>query len=132
MSDIKKYEAQTISTISDATPQAKAVALNAKNDAVSLAEHVDEALHIVDVIMAPGIRKSRVAGVEDVECMNTYLIDNTGQAYVSQSDGVARSVASIVDVFPDCNKPAGLIMQCKEKTIANGNTVKTVSVAIPS
>ena len=76
----------------------------------------------------PGIRKGR-NGMPDVECQNTYLIDVNGNAYFSQSDGVARSLQMFVALYPDFGKSSekGCVeIKCIEQPMNNGNTLKTL------
>lgn len=120
---------ETVSTISDDTPENKIKVLNAKNNADALKDHVGEQFLVKDVIMTPGTRSAR-SGNPEQPCVNTYLI--TGEtALYSQSDGVARSMADILSVFPDLNYPNGLVITCFEKNLPNGNTLKTLAVELP-
>lgn len=107
----------------------KAMAIKVYNDAQPLSQHVGEVIKLVNVLTAPGVRKSRIAGVDDQECQNTYLVDVDGNAYFSQSDGVARSVNMLVSAFPELDyKGQGYIeVVCTEKQLSNGNTMKTIT-----
>lgn len=118
------------STLADASVENRVKALNAKNNAVPLNEHVGEPLHVVDVITTDGKRSARSNNPE-TPCVNTYLISEDGTAYYSQSDGVSNNIKDILDLFPDCNKPAGLIITCVERTLPNGNSLKTLKVELP-
>ena len=86
----------------------------------------DTILKICDVIITPGIRKGR-KGAKDTECQNTYLIDIDGNAYFTQSDGIARDVNFIMYIFDDMGKSTEqgyLNIQIIEKKLGNGNTIK--------
>lgn len=84
-------------------------------------------LKICDVITTPGIRKGR-KGAKDTECQNTYLIDIDGNAYFTQSDGIARDINFIMYIFDDMGKNSTedgyLKIQILEKKLGNGNTIK--------
>lgn len=86
----------------------------------------DTILKICDVIITPGIRKGR-KGAKDTECQNTYLIDIDGNAYFTQSDGIARDINFIMYIFDDMGKSTDrgyLNIQIIEKKLGNGNTIK--------
>lgn len=86
----------------------------------------DTILKICDVIITPGIRKGR-KGAKDTECQNTYLIDIDGNAYFTQSDGIARDINFIMYIFDDMGKSTEqgyLNIQIIEKKLGNGNTIK--------
>lgn len=101
---------------------------NAINGAVSLNDYVGVVLNIVDVITMPGTRKGR-NGMPDTECQNTYLIDDKGVAYFSQSSGVARSLSVNMSIYQTCDAGKGYLpMVCKAETLPNGNTLKTLIV----
>lgn len=102
--------------------------LNAINGAESLNNHMYEPLKICDCITEPGSRRGR-NNMPDTACINTYLIDVDGNAYFSQSDGVARSVYTINTLWSDFGKSTDegyLLLQCVEKTLSNGNTIKNI------
>lgn len=123
-----------INTLDISTVQGRLDSINAYNGAVSLSECKRDVLMIRDAITAPGIRKSRVAGMPDSPCTNTYLIDVKGKAYFTQSDGIADSIAFIASVFPDFGKetmPGGCLpIVIEEIKTASGNTVKRATVVL--
>jgi len=84
-------------------------------------------LKICDVIVTPGISKGR-KGAPDTECQNTYLIDTDGNAFFTQSDGIARDINFIMYIFEDMGKESTeegyLNIAIVEKKLPNGNTVK--------
>lgn len=101
---------------------------NAINSAVSLNDHVGEVLRVVDVITMPGIRKGR-NGQADTPCQNTYLIDEDGITYFSQSDGVKRSINTTMSIFKICDAGKGYLpLACKADVLPNGNTIKTLVI----
>ena len=137
-----------INTLNTDTFDGKITALNALNNAVSLKDATNP-LKICDCIALPGVRKGRnntsdtecriaLPGVRkgrnntaDTECQNTYLIDVDGNAYFTQSDGIARSVRMIYMLFPDFGKSSDvgyLKVRVVEKKLPNGNTIKSLVV----
>lgn len=110
----------------------KKTVANAINNAVSLADFEGVEIKVCNVLTMPGVRKSRQKDIPDTMCQNTYLVDVDGNAYFSQSDGVARSINGIMSIFPDFPRdtengefaPMALV----SKTLANGNTIKTIKL----
>lgn len=118
-----------INTLNTDTFDGKITALNALNNAVSLKD-ANSSLKICDCIALPGVRKGR-NNTADTECQNTYLIDIDGNAYFTQSDGIARSVRMIYMLFPDFGKSSDvgyLKVRVVEKKLPNGNTIKSLVV----
>lgn len=118
-----------INTLNTDTFDGKITALNALNNAVSLKD-ANSSLKICDCIALPGVRKGR-NNTADTECQNTYLIDVDGNAYFTQSDGIARSVRMIYMLFPDFGKSSDvgyLKVRVVEKKLPNGNTIKSLVV----
>ena len=118
-----------INTLNTDTFDGKITALNALNNAVSLKDAANP-LKICDCIALPGVRKGR-NNTADTECQNTYLIDIDGNAYFTQSDGIARSVRMIYMLFPDFGKSSDvgyLKVRVVEKKLPNGNTIKALVV----
>ena len=118
-----------INTLNTDTFDGKITALNALNNAVSLKDATNP-LKICDCIALPGVRKGR-NNTGDTECQNTYLIDIDGNAYFTQSDGIARSVRMIYMLFPDFGKSSDvgyLKVRVVEKKLPNGNTIKSLVV----
>lgn len=117
-----------INTCDLTTIEGKKKTVNAINNAASLNDHVGEVLKIVDVITMSGVRKGR-NGMPDTECQNTYLIDEDGASYFSQSDGVARSLKVIMSIYQGCDAGSGYLpLACKAETLPNGNTLKSIVV----
>lgn len=121
-------ESPLICTVDANDNAGKTTIYNAVNNAEPLNSHMNEDLMICDCITERGIRRGR-NGMPDQPCVNTYLIDVDGVAYFSQSDGVARSVYTLVTLWDDFGKStdAGyLMLRCIEKPLQNGNTVKNL------
>lgn len=109
----------------------KNAVLRALNDAESLAESVPEnaTLEVVDFVVTPGVRRSRIQGQPDTECLNVYILTRDGRAFMTQSDGIARSVQQIMALYPESprNLEDGCLrLQVKSRKLSNGNTLKTL------
>lgn len=100
--------------------------VNAFNDAVSLNDHMGELIKLANIIQTSGIRKGR-NGMPDTECVNTYLVDVDGNAYFSQSDGVAKSVNMIAEAFTDLSQNP-ITVACTDNVLPNGNTIKRITI----
>lgn len=101
------------------------------NSATPLSENVGVVINLKDVVCVNGIRKGR-NGMPDTPCVNTYMMSDDGQTYYSQSDGVARSVMSLVAMFPTLTYEGRdyIPVVCEEKQLSNGNTLKSIVPAI--
>lgn len=109
----------------------KNAVLRALNDAESLAESVPDGatLEVTDFVVTPGIRRSRMQGVPDAECLNVYILTRDGRAFMTQSDGIARSVQQIMGLYPESprNLEDGCLrLMVKSRKLSNGNTLKTL------
>ena len=110
----------------------KNAVLRALNDAESLPEGT--VLEVVDFVVTPGVRRSRVQGQPDTDCVNVYIIDKAGNAYMSQSEGIARSVQQIMALYSVNGHPVSpreleggcLRLAVKSRKLANGNTIKAL------
>ena len=105
--------------------------LRALNDAESLAQAVKpgDVLEVVDFAVTPGIRRSRQANVPDAECCNVYILTKDGRAFMTQSDGIARSVQQIVALYPNGFRDLedGCIkLTVRSRELMSGNTVKSL------
>lgn len=130
MEDIMSSNGNMINTLNLATNEGKINTLNAINNSQSLSDANDTTLDICDCITMPGIRKGR-GNMPDTECQNTYLIDKSGNAWFTQSDGIARSVKMIAMLFPDFGKSTAdgcLHVHVEENQLKNGNTIKSLVV----
>lgn len=109
----------------------KFAVLRALNDAESLAENVPDnaVLEVIDFVVTPGVRRARQQGAPDVECLNVYILTKDGGAYMTQSDGIAKSVEQINALFPNGPRSAAagfLKLQVRNRKLPNGNTLKTL------
>lgn len=121
-----------INTMNLSSNEGKIATINALNTAMSLKDAKDTVLDIQDCITMPGTRKGR-NGMPDSECINTYLIDTDGNAWFTQSDGIARSVKTIALMFPDFGKnntDKCLHLKVIERQLNNGNTIKSLALDI--
>lgn len=127
--DVMSANGNWINTMNLSTFEGKAATINALNSALSLKDAKDTVLDICDCVTTSGMRKSRDPRVPDTECQNTYLIDTTGNAWFTQSDGIARSVRMIAMMFPDFGKntPDGCLhLKVQANELPNGNTIKSL------
>lgn len=124
--------ANVYTTVNIQDRSGKNAVLRALNDAESLAQFFadGDVLNVVDFVVTPGVRRSRQAGVEDTECVNVYIITAEGRAYFSQSDGIAKSVQQILGIYGPGelrdNANGYTRMAYRSRTLANGNTIKTL------
>lgn len=121
-----------LSTITMDTDHDKNRALRALNSAESLAQVVvadRDTFDVIDIFQTPGVRRSRMEGVDDTPCRNTYFLLTDGRALMTQSDGIARSCDMLLALYPDCgrNSEKGyLTLAVHENKLSNGNTTKSV------
>lgn len=120
------------STIALDTTYDKNRALRALNAAESLASVVvpdHDTFDVVDIFQTPGVRRSRIEGVPDTVCKNTYFLLADGRALMTQSDGIGRSVDMLLAIYPDCGRSTEkgcLTLAVHEQHLPNGNTLKSV------
>ena len=118
-----------INTLDMNTNEGKIKVVKALNDAKSLNDFVGVELHVCDCITMPGVRKGR-NGMPDTPCQNTIIIDDEGNSYFTQSDGIARSILIFAAVWPDFGKNStkeGYLSLCvKEQQLKNDNSLKTL------
>jgi hypothetical protein len=121
-----------LSTISLESAHDKNRALRALNAAESLASAVQadhDVFDVVDIFQVPGSRRSRIEGVPDTPCRNTYFLLADGRALMSQSDGIATSCEMLLALYPDCGRSSEkgcLTLAVHERKLPNGNTIKSV------
>lgn len=120
-------------TISTNTVEDSVKIANAINSPDSLAEVPEGTeLHVCDIIASQGTRKGR-NNMPDSPCINTVFILEDGSSVFTQSDGIARSVATFAALFPDCGRSQGLPylrMIIEEKGLRNGNTLKVARLLV--
>lgn len=110
-----------ICTVDRSTREGTIKVANALSDAASLAEIGDKHFNLTDVITTPGVR-TRTGEA----CTNVYLLDSEGNIYMSQSDGIKRSAQQIVGLFNSDFGEDGIEVAVIEKSLKNGNTLKTL------
>lgn len=125
--------ASVFTTVDVNDRQGKNAVLRALNGAESLAASVPAGvvLEVTDFVITPGVRRSRNAGVSDTECLNIYIIVKDGRAFMTQSDGIARSVQQILAMYPNPgdlqdNANGFTAFKVVERTLNNGNTIKSL------
>lgn len=100
----------------------RVAAANAANSATNLKDFVGTPLTIVDVMQTPATFVNDEG--EEVNCVQTVLVDADGVAYRTYFGGVARSVENIVMAFPDMNKPYGVTLTLREVPYQSGDGVR--------
>lgn len=107
------------------------MAVNAVNNAQSLASFEGVSLKVANIMTKPGVRASYDNAPEQ-PCQNTYLITTDGEAYFSQSNGVARSINNILAVYPDFPRDTENGEYCemvlKSQQLPNGRTIKMIEI----
>lgn len=117
-----------INTINGDDIEARVEAGNAMTDADSLKEvGLDTPFSVRNFITCAGVR-SRTGE----SCIDVFIICDDGHVYYTQSSGIAKSVIIYVAAFTDANGhftapcDKGYKFVVREKTLANGNTLKTL------
>lgn len=129
-----QFDAKSITTIDNDSAEAKLEVVAAVNAATSLNEYIkengtDTIIDVRNIFTMPGVRKSRDPRLPDTPCQNTYLITKDGECLMSQSDGIYRSAAIIVQMFPTLEiseGDKGMSMRVRVNKLANGNTIKSL------
>lgn len=129
-----QYDTKPITTIDNDSAEAKLEVVAAVNAATSLNEYIEEngtdtIIDVRNIFTMPGVRKSRDPRLPDTPCQNTYLITAEGECLMTQSDGIYRSAAIIVQMFPTLEigeGDKGMRMRVHIKKLANGNTIKSL------
>ena len=82
---------QFVNTCDLSTRAGKIASAKAVTGALSLNDvPAGTVIDVRDIITMPGVRKARDPRLPNVPCVNTYIIDTEGQAYMSQSEGRLR------------------------------------------
>lgn len=113
-----------VCTVDITTIEGKKAVMNAINGGVSLADYETDTFNVVDIITTAGVR-SRTGEA----CTNTYLILDNGTTLFTQSDGVKRSVDTIVALFSGPNGVDfgdGITLKTVSQKLPNGNTLRTL------
>lgn len=122
----------TGSTLALDTTENKNRALRALNTAESLAAAIvadHDVFDVVDIFQTPGVRRSRMEGMPDQPCTNTYFLLADGRALMTQSDGISRSCQMLLAIYPDCGRSTEkgyLSLAVHEQKLPNGNSLKSV------
>lgn len=110
-----------ICTVDLSTDEGKVAVATALNGALPLKDYVNKELILKDVVTTSGVR-----AVSGTVCTNTYLILDDGTVLFSQSDGVARSIRTIVALWRGDFGENGRKIKCIEQRLNNGNSLKTI------
>ena len=121
----------SFNTVDMSTFEGAMTLTNAINNSQSLAQYVEDnnnpVMTVVDIVVTPGIRKSRDERIPDSECEDTRLILADGTSLLSQSGGIARS-ARFIAGFVGSVLHEGIKIRVVEQKLRNGNTIKTLEV----
>lgn len=129
---IFNQDTHTSSTLALDTTENKNRALRALNTAESLAAAIvadQDVFDVVDIFQTPGVRRSRMEGMPDQPCTNTYFLLADGRALMTQSDGISRSCQMLLAIYPDCGRSTEkgyLSLAVHEQKLPNGNSLKSV------
>ena len=99
----------------------------ATNASKLLRDYMETPLDISAFVFSPTTVTTEAGDVEQV--MGVYLVDSTGTAYVSSSNGVIRSVMNIISMFGDpqaWEEPLKIV--CRETNTAKGRRFKFLDV----
>lgn len=111
------------------TPEGMVRVFNAQEDGVSLNDSGLTDLTLEGILIQPGVRVDPVTGSRTA-CANTILMTETDN-YVTQSNGIARTAARIVNLYKRVGWPEGGIhVLLKEQKLAGGRTYKKLSLKI--
>lgn len=108
-----------IMTVNTDSVEGKLAVANAISAAAPLKD-MDEEFKIADIIQTQGKRAQ-----SDEPCINTYIITTDGEAFFSQSEGVARSAALIAGLF-EGDFGEGVPCRTCEQKLDNGRTLRTL------
>jgi hypothetical protein len=118
-----------VNTLNPVTFEQRKLAFNAINNAESLDDHKDEPIEIIGIVQKNATRTDIETG-EVKPCVQTILVADAGIGYYSQSVGVARSAAAILDSMgsPEQWPDGKLTVMCSERRINGGRQLKQLAV----
>lgn len=123
---LASYEPSNYTTFDLSTVDKKIVA-NAATNAGSLAEACgSEPFEALGFMMVPGIRRARRIDESDKPCTDTTIILEDGSAVFTKSEGIRRALDKFAALGIFDGSPVK--MRVVEKTIAGGNTMKTLEL----
>ena len=108
----------TVDLTNEAGMYAVAAALNG---AKALKDYVNKEVILKDVVFTKGVRTQ-----SGTPCVNSYIILADGTALFSQSDGVARSLKTLCDLWKVVGFGDGITVKCVETSLEGGRTLKTI------
>lgn len=102
---------------------------NAQEDGDSLHESGLSELVADGIIIQPGVRVDPVTGSR-IACANTIILCHDGKNLVSQSNGIARTAARIINLYSHLGWPEeGVALKLVEKKLDHGRTYKKLVLA---
>lgn len=100
---------------------------NARNNARSLTEIGNDPIQVEDVMSEIGVRSR-----SGLPCQNTYLFLTNGDIYLTQSNGIARSVNELVEMLNGdikANSTNGFVeVQVQEAALSGDRTYKQLKL----
>lgn len=125
-SSLAAYDPSNYSTFDISTVDKKIIA-NAATNAGSLAEACgSEPFEAIGFMMVPGVRRARRIDETDKACTDTTIILADGSAVFTKSEGIRRALDKFAALGIFDGEPVK--MRVVEKTIAGGNTMKTLEL----
>ena len=97
---------------------------NALNNAKSLNANDSWPINVVNIVIVAGTR-----AVSGDDCENVYLICEDGEAFFSQSNGIAKSAKELAAIFDfDGVTPIPVVVSVQQNA-RSGNTIKSLRLA---
>lgn len=100
---------------------------NARNNARSLTEIGNDPIQVEDVMSEIGVRSR-----SGLPCQNTYLFLTNGDIYLTQSNGIARTVNELVEMLNGdikANSTNGFVeVQVQEAALSGDRTYKQLKL----
>ena len=124
---IAEYTPSNYSTI-DLEAVEKKVIANAATNAMSLSETFPngEVFEALGFMMVPGVRRARRIDESDKPCTDTTIVLADGSAVFTKSEGIRRALDKFAALGIFDGEPVK--MRVIERTIAGGNTMKTLEL----
>ena len=97
---------------------------NALNNAKSLNANDSWPINVANIVIVAGTR-----AVSGDECENVYLICDNGDAYFSQSNGIAKSAKELAAIFDFGDGTAIPVEVSVQQNARSGNTIKSLRIA---
>ena len=97
---------------------------NAINNAKSLNANDVWPIEVCNIVIVAGTR-----AVSGEDCENVYLICENGDAYFSQSNGIAKSAKQLAELFDFGDGTSIPVEVSVQQNSRSGNTIKSLRIA---